>query len=138
MRGFKLFFLNIASLPKHIDELRVLLSDNPLDQLSINETRLDDSVNDDEVYIPGYDIIRCDREHNVIYNLKTYASRFVNLDLNPFLLPPSIGLLIHQLRYLLILNPLLVSLTQRTLSFIQWVALTEIWLLRNRISTQCC
>ena len=64
MRGFKLFFLNIASLPKHIDELRVLLSDNPLDQLSINETRLDDSVNDDEVYIPGYDIIRCDREHN--------------------------------------------------------------------------
>jgi len=51
-------------LPKHSDELRVLLSDNPLDILSINETRLDDSVSDDEVYIPGYDIIRCDREHN--------------------------------------------------------------------------
>ena len=64
MRGFKLVFLNIASLPKHIDKLRVLLSDNPRDKLSIHETRLDDSVNDDEVYIPGYDIIRCDREHN--------------------------------------------------------------------------
>ena len=36
-------------LPKHSDELRVLLSDNPLDILSINETRLDDSVSDDEV-----------------------------------------------------------------------------------------
>lgn len=34
MRGFKLAFLNmIASLPKHIDELRDLLSDNLLDIL---------------------------------------------------------------------------------------------------------
>ena len=32
--------LNIASLRKHFDELRVLLSDNPLDILSTNETRL--------------------------------------------------------------------------------------------------
>ena len=64
MRGFKLVFLNIASLPKHIDELRVLLSDNPLDILSINETRLDYSVGDDEVYIPGYDIIGHNCEHN--------------------------------------------------------------------------
>ena len=54
MRGFKLASLNIASLPKHIDELRVLLSDNPLDILSINETRLDDSVSDDEVYINSW------------------------------------------------------------------------------------
>jgi len=44
MRGFKLASLNIASLSKHIDELRGLLSDNPLDILSIHETRLDDSV----------------------------------------------------------------------------------------------
>jgi len=64
MRGFKLTYLNIASLPKHIDELRDLLSDNPLDILSINEMRLDDSVSDDEVYIPGYDIVCRDREHN--------------------------------------------------------------------------
>ena len=49
MGGFKLASLNIASLPKHIDELRVLLSDNPLGILSINETRLDVSVSDDEV-----------------------------------------------------------------------------------------
>ena len=64
MRGFKLASLNITSLPKHIDELRVLHSDNPLDILSINETTLDDSVSDHEVYIPVYDIIRRDREHN--------------------------------------------------------------------------
>ena len=45
----------------------------------------------------------------MIYTSKTYASRFVNLDLNPFLLLPGLGLLIHQLRYFLILNPLLAS-----------------------------
>ena len=38
-RGFKLASLNITSLPKHIDELRVLLADSPVDVLSINETR---------------------------------------------------------------------------------------------------
>ena len=54
----------------------------------------------------------------MIYTSKTYASKFVNLDLNPFLLLPGIGLLIHQLRYFLILNPLLASLIQRTLSLI--------------------
>lgn len=36
-RGFKLASLNITSLPKHIDELRVLLADNPLDVLSRNK-----------------------------------------------------------------------------------------------------
>ena len=51
MCGFKLASSKIASLLKHINELRVLLCDNPLDILSINETRLDDSVGDDEVYI---------------------------------------------------------------------------------------
>ena len=60
MRGFKLASLNIASLPKHIDELRVLLSDNPLDMFSIKETRFNDSVSDYEVYVPGYDITLCD------------------------------------------------------------------------------
>ena len=51
MHGFKLASLNIASLPQHIEKLQVLLSDNPLDLL--DETRLDDSASDDEVYIPG-------------------------------------------------------------------------------------
>ena len=51
------------------------------------------------------------RPDQVIYILKMYALRFVNLDLNPFLLLPGIGLLIHQLRYFLILNPLLANLT---------------------------
>ena len=63
-RGFKLANLNITSLVKHIDELRILLADTPVDVLSINEARLDDSVKDSDVYIPGYEIIRRDREIN--------------------------------------------------------------------------
>ena len=60
-RGFRLASLNVNSLLAHIDELRVLLADLPIDVLAINETKLDNSVNDNEVYIPGYEIIRSDR-----------------------------------------------------------------------------
>jgi len=85
MRGFKLASLNIASLPKHIDELRVLLVDNPLDIFSINEMRLDNSVSDDEVYIPGYDIIRRDREHNGRFGggVCIYVRSNINFSLRP-------------------------------------------------------
>ena len=34
--------LNITSLTKNSDELRILLANYPLDVISINETRLDD------------------------------------------------------------------------------------------------
>lgn len=46
LQGFVMAHLNIASLPKHIDELRLQLTKKPLDILSINETRLDDTIND--------------------------------------------------------------------------------------------
>ena len=59
-RGIKMANIKITSLLKHIDELRILRADSPVDVLSINETRLDDSVKDSDVYIPGYEIIRRD------------------------------------------------------------------------------
>ena len=84
-RGFKLASLNITSLRKHIDELRVLLADNSLDVLSINETRLDDSVTDNEVHIPGYDIIRRDREYNGRFGggVCIYVRSTINYSLRP-------------------------------------------------------
>ena len=51
---------NITSLPKHIDELRVLLASGPIDVLAINETRLDSSISDSEMHIPNYVLVRCD------------------------------------------------------------------------------
>ena len=60
-RGFKITSLNINSLLKHIDELRILLADRSIDILSISETKLDDSIKSCEVQIPGYEFIRRDR-----------------------------------------------------------------------------
>ena len=51
--GFKLASLNITSLVKHIDELRVFLTSSEIDVLAINETRLDATVSDNEVHIHG-------------------------------------------------------------------------------------
>ena len=134
-RGFKLASLNITSLPKHIDELRVLLADRPVDVLSINETRLDNSVADSDVNIPGYEIIRRDRMTNVdlavvfafmfapvsitayvltliSINLKIYALKFASLIPSLFSSPLGIDLPIPQLKFSHISSYLLVSSMQ--------------------------
>ena len=41
--------------------MRILLADRSIDILSINETKLDDSIKSCEVQIPGYEFIRRDR-----------------------------------------------------------------------------
>ena len=60
-RGFKMACLNITSLPRHIDELRIILHSKCLDLLAINETRLHDSIADNEISV---DIVRRDRPLN--------------------------------------------------------------------------
>ena len=62
--GFKIASLNVNSLIKHIDELRIFLADNPVDVLAINESKLDDSIKNCELYISGCEIIRRDRNRN--------------------------------------------------------------------------
>jgi hypothetical protein len=57
IRGFKIASLNIASLPKHIDELRVCMNAKEIDVLAINETRMDDSVPIESIAIQGYNWI---------------------------------------------------------------------------------
>ena len=53
--------LNITSLLKHVDKLRVFLNDQNIDVLAINETRLNESISDQEIKVQGYDVIRRDR-----------------------------------------------------------------------------
>ena len=60
-RGFKIACLNVRSLLAHIDELRILLADRPIDVLAINETWLVSTKSDNDVYISGYQIKRRDR-----------------------------------------------------------------------------
>ena len=63
-RGFKMACLNITSLTKHIDELRAVLSNQCVDILAINETKLDDTISDNEITVDSYNIIRRDRTVN--------------------------------------------------------------------------
>ena len=56
--------LNINSLLAHIDELRVFMSTSKIDILSVNETKLDFIIDDSELYLLGFKIIRKDRKIN--------------------------------------------------------------------------
>ena len=61
MKGFKIAMLNIVSLSKYIDEIKMLLEKKDLDILTLNETRLDNTLTDDSFFIHNYDLIRTDR-----------------------------------------------------------------------------
>lgn len=56
--------LNINSLIAHIDELIVFINSSKIDILTINETKLDSNIHDNEIHIPGYEVIRKDRSIN--------------------------------------------------------------------------
>ena len=60
-KGFRIASLNVNSLLKHIDELRIMMEKNPLDVLAINESKIDESISDNEVKISGYVACRKDR-----------------------------------------------------------------------------
>ena len=51
----------VASVPKHLDELKALMVKKPVDIFSINETRLDATISNNEINIPGYVLFRKDR-----------------------------------------------------------------------------
>ena len=61
IRGFKIALLNVTSLTKHVDELKVFMSNTPLDVLTINESKLDLVNGDRLVNLEGYNIVRRDR-----------------------------------------------------------------------------
>ena len=56
--------LNINSLVAHIDEVKVFVSNQKLDIIAINETKLDNTIHDNELYLPGFDVARKDRSTN--------------------------------------------------------------------------
>ena len=61
---FKLAAVNIVSLQAHIDELRVYMHSKVIDILAINESRLSSSISNGEVSIPGYILVRNDRNRD--------------------------------------------------------------------------
>ncbi len=49
---------------KSIDQLRAVMVNIPFDILSINETKIDDSVPDNEINVAGYHLIRKERNRH--------------------------------------------------------------------------
>ena len=82
-------FLNIASLPKHIDEIRVSELFKSLDLFAFNETRLDSTISDGEVKICGYDLVRKDRCRNG-GGVCTYLRSSINYKIRNDLIPSEL------------------------------------------------
>jgi len=61
LKGFKIASLNINSLLKHIDEIRHVLLSDSFHIFAINESKIDELIPDNEISIPGYNLIRKDR-----------------------------------------------------------------------------
>ena len=64
IKGFKMGMLNIVSLPKYIDEIRIILADQYFDVLALNETRLVKNISNPDMFIQNYDLIRADRSRS--------------------------------------------------------------------------
>ena len=62
--GFKVLHLNISSLISNLYELIHIVHDLNIDVISLNETRLDVHINNDELKIPEYKLFRKDRNRN--------------------------------------------------------------------------
>ena len=63
-RGLHFLHININSLLPKIDELRDIANNTNAAVIGITESKLDNSVDNNEVSIAGYSILRCDRNRN--------------------------------------------------------------------------
>ena len=74
------------SIPKHHDDLSMLLLNKSIDILAVNETRLDAQIEDSEVDVNGYHIIRRDKNRKgggVALYVRSSLNYKVRYDLDP-------------------------------------------------------
>ena len=84
-RGLKIENLNINSLFKHTDELRINMADQIIDILGINETKLDSSVPQHLISLEGYTWVSRDRNRfggGVGFYIRNTINFQVGSDLN--------------------------------------------------------
>ena len=62
-RGFVMAVLNINNLLAHFDDLKFFCN-SKIDVLAIKETKIDSSVNDNEIHLSGFEVVRKDRSVN--------------------------------------------------------------------------
>ena len=61
--GISVAHINIRGLVKNLSEVKILLQYTQIDLLALTETHLTDRIDDSEVCIDGYEIIRRDRKN---------------------------------------------------------------------------
>ena len=62
--GLKIGHLNVCTIIKNLEEIESILVSSKIDILTISESRLDGTVQDSEISINGYTILRKDRNRN--------------------------------------------------------------------------
>ncbi len=62
LRGITFGALNIRSLTRKIDEIKIFLSESEIDYFSLTETWLNNSISDCEIDIPHYNLVCSDRD----------------------------------------------------------------------------
>ena len=68
-KGLKVIYWNIRSIYNKINSIRCEITEIQPDILNISETWLNDNINDNEINIAGYNLLRHDRgrdEHGII------------------------------------------------------------------------
>jgi exonuclease III len=84
LKGLKLGGLNINSLSKNIEHIRYILSQYSFYIFAINESKIDSLANDSEISIPGYRLVRTDKNRNgggVVIYVQEHLSILVRNDL---------------------------------------------------------
>ena len=61
LKGVSFAYLNVRSVINKLDSIRILLNRGNLDCLILGETFLSESIEDGELFIPGYYFYRADR-----------------------------------------------------------------------------
>ena len=62
--GLRICHININSVPPKMDELKLLLSNDPFDIVAISETHCDSTVTDTDILLDNYCLIRKDRSRH--------------------------------------------------------------------------
>ena len=65
MEGMHFGRLNVNSLLSKIEELRILAVNANISVLGITETKLDNTISNEELKVDGYNLLRSDRNKNV-------------------------------------------------------------------------
>ena len=95
-KGRKIVHLNIASLLKYLDELKILISKCPIDVITLSETHLDESICDEEIAISGYTCERRDRNRSG-GGVAAYVREGLNYIVKPEFMPKDLEMMeIHE------------------------------------------